>query len=156
MQLIPTYAGQILNSRYVCIISRSGQKVDYTLLQNQKSPRSPQRVPLGYFQGFIKRIVGSCVGRWALLQLQCSQARQKSQKELLGRNKQNLQKQPSDTLCTSLSSAPNGFIYSPLAASQSLSPPPPIPRPLSFAAAEPGNFYFFRHCRLWIMISFSE
>ena len=40
--------------------------------------------------------------RWALLQLQCSQARWKLQKELLGNNKQNLLKQPSATLCRNI------------------------------------------------------
>ena len=49
-----------------------------------------QRVALGRFQGFIKSFLGSTDGRWAILQLQCSQAIFTLQKELPRKSTQNL------------------------------------------------------------------
>ena len=49
-----------------------------------------QRVALGRFQGFIKSFLGSSTGQMAILQLQCSQARLKLQKELPRKSKQNI------------------------------------------------------------------
>ena len=55
---------------------------------------------LGHFQGFVKSFLGCSTGRWAILQLLCSQARRKLKEELLKKNKQNLQKQPNAGRCS--------------------------------------------------------
>ena len=54
---------------------------------------------LGHFQGFVKSFLGCSTGRWAILQLLCSQARRKLKEELFKKNKQNLQKQPNAGRC---------------------------------------------------------
>ena len=58
-----------------------------------------QRAALGLSQGLVKSFLASSTGQWAVLQLQCSQARDILQEELLKRNKQNLHDRPSAALC---------------------------------------------------------
>ena len=41
-----------------------------------------QSTALGHFQGFVKSFLGCSTGRWAILQLLCSQARRKLKEEL--------------------------------------------------------------------------
>ena len=54
---------------------------------------------LGLSQGSVKSFLSGSTGQWAMLQLQCSQAREILQEELLQRNKQNLYVRPSAPLC---------------------------------------------------------
>ena len=62
-----------------------------------------QRAALGRTQGFVKSLLQSSTGRWAMIQLLCSQAKEKLQEELLKRNKHNLYVRPSAARCTSSS-----------------------------------------------------
>ena len=58
-----------------------------------------QSVPLGLTQGFVKRFFKSSTGRLAIPQLMSSQASSKMLKELLKRNKENLNVRPSGARC---------------------------------------------------------
>ena len=58
-----------------------------------------QSVPLGLTQGFVKIFFKSSTGRLAIPQLMSSQARSKMLKELLKRNKENLNVRPSGARC---------------------------------------------------------
>ena len=68
----------------------------------QKQTIALQSVPLSLTQGFVKRFFKSSTGRLAIPQLLSSQARSKMLKELLKRNKDNLNVRPSGARCNRL------------------------------------------------------